>query len=151
MVRALRALGRFEASARGHSSAEVSAGRRPRRPDRSLGGALRPGRAGRTRRARGLRLGRLHAAARARSAHVRPARGRRAARPSSPELLYDEACRITRDQARSFAWGIRVLPAQKRRAVSALYAFARRVDDIADDPELAPEERRASRTVPGRC
>jgi phytoene synthase len=36
-----------------------------------------------------------------------------------------------------------VLPAEKRRAVSALYAFARRVDDIADDPGLALEERRA--------
>ena len=64
-------------------------------------------------------------------------------RPSSPRAAYDEACRITRRDARSFAWGIRVLPAGKRRAVSALYAFARRVDDIADDPELAAEERRA--------
>jgi 15-cis-phytoene synthase len=63
-------------------------------------------------------------------------------RPSSPREAYDEACRITRRHARSFAWGIRVLPAEKRRAVSALYAFARRVDDIADDPELTAEERR---------
>ncbi len=63
-------------------------------------------------------------------------------RPSGPRGAYDEACRITRRNARSFAWGIRVLPAEKRRAVSALYAFARRVDDIADDPGLAPEVRR---------
>ncbi len=60
-----------------------------------------------------------------------------------PREAYAEACRITRREARSFAWGIRVLPARKRRAISALYAFARRVDDIADDPGLAPEERRA--------
>jgi 15-cis-phytoene synthase len=64
-------------------------------------------------------------------------------RPSTPRHAYAEVCRITRREARSFAWGIRVLPAEKRRAVSALYAFARRVDDIADDPELAPPERRA--------
>jgi 15-cis-phytoene synthase len=64
-------------------------------------------------------------------------------RPSSPRAAYAEAARITRREARSFAWGIRLLPAEKRRAVSALYAFARRVDDIADDPELPPEERRS--------
>jgi 15-cis-phytoene synthase len=64
-------------------------------------------------------------------------------RPSAPRDAYREACRITRSEARSFAWGIRVLPAEKRRAVSALYAFARRVDDVADDPGLAAEERRA--------
>jgi 15-cis-phytoene synthase len=62
--------------------------------------------------------------------------------PSSPRDAYEEACRITSRHARSFAWGIRILPAEKRRAVSALYAFARRVDDIADDPGLASQERR---------
>ncbi len=56
---------------------------------------------------------------------------------------YAEAVRITRREARSFAWGIRVLPRAKREAVSALYAFARRVDDAADDPVASPEERRA--------
>ena len=55
---------------------------------------------------------------------------------------YAEVVRITRREARNFAWGIRVLPRPKRLAVAALYAFARRVDDIADDGELAPEERR---------
>ena len=47
---------------------------------------------------------------------------------------YAEVGRITRREARNFAWGIRLLPRAKRQAVSALYAFARRVDDIADDP-----------------
>jgi 15-cis-phytoene synthase len=55
---------------------------------------------------------------------------------------YREVGRITRREARNFAWGIVLLPRPKRRAVAALYAFARRVDDIADDGSLAPEDRR---------
>jgi phytoene synthase len=55
---------------------------------------------------------------------------------------YAEAMRITRREARNFAWGIALLPRRKRQAVSALYAFARRVDDSADDVALAPDERR---------
>jgi phytoene synthase len=55
---------------------------------------------------------------------------------------YAEVVRITRREARNFAWGIAVLPRPKRLAVAALYAFARRVDDIADDPVLAAVERR---------
>ncbi|MFC7217519.1 presqualene diphosphate synthase HpnD [Streptomyces polyrhachis] len=39
---------------------------------------------------------------------------------------------VTGLQARNFAYGIRLLPADKRRAMSALYAFSRRVDDIGD-------------------
>lgn len=39
---------------------------------------------------------------------------------------------ITRDQARNFSYGIRLLPHDKRRAMSALYAMARRIDDIGD-------------------
>jgi phytoene synthase len=56
---------------------------------------------------------------------------------------YREALRVTRREARNFAWGIMLLPRPKREAVAALYAFARRVDDIADDPRLSPRERRA--------
>jgi phytoene synthase len=55
---------------------------------------------------------------------------------------YAEAARITRREARNFAWGIAVLPRPKRLAIAALYAFARRVDDIADDGALPVEERR---------
>jgi 15-cis-phytoene synthase len=55
---------------------------------------------------------------------------------------YREVGRITRREARNFAWGIMVLPRPKRQAVAALYAFARRVDDVADDGALEPEERR---------
>jgi 15-cis-phytoene synthase len=64
-------------------------------------------------------------------------------RPSETASAYSQALRITRREARSFAWGIRVLPQSKRRAVAALYAFARRVDDIADDGSMAAEERRS--------
>jgi len=48
------------------------------------------------------------------------------------EQAYRECERITREQARNFAWGIRLLPEPKRMALSAVYAFARRVDDIGD-------------------
>ena len=39
---------------------------------------------------------------------------------------------ITWSQARNFAYGIRLLPAAKRQALAAVYAFARRIDDIGD-------------------
>jgi phytoene synthase len=55
---------------------------------------------------------------------------------------YAEVERLTRRRARNFAYGIMVLPRDKRRAIAAVYAFARRVDDIADG-ELAPEKKRA--------
>lgn len=41
---------------------------------------------------------------------------------------------ITRRRAANFYYGIRLLPTEKRRAMSAVYAFARRVDDIGDGP-----------------
>ena len=39
---------------------------------------------------------------------------------------------ITWSQARNFSYGIRLLPPAKRRALAAVYAFARRIDDIGD-------------------
>jgi len=39
---------------------------------------------------------------------------------------------ITATEAGNFAWGIRLLPAPRRRALSAVYALARRIDDIGD-------------------
>lgn len=55
---------------------------------------------------------------------------------------YAEVGRITRREARNFAWGIALLPGPKRRAIAALYAFARRVDDIADSGAPAAQRRR---------
>jgi phytoene synthase len=40
--------------------------------------------------------------------------------------------RITWEQARNFAYGIRLLPPEKRRGMAAVYAYARRIDDIGD-------------------
>jgi 15-cis-phytoene synthase len=45
---------------------------------------------------------------------------------------YRECERITWSQARNFAYGIRLLPADKRRGLAVIYAFARRIDDIGD-------------------
>jgi phytoene synthase len=58
------------------------------------------------------------------------------------EQAYAEVERITRERARNFAYGIMVLPKAKRRAIAAIYAFAREVDDIADG-DAPPEEKRA--------
>jgi 15-cis-phytoene synthase len=52
---------------------------------------------------------------------------------SAPVLAAYSYCEaVTGQQARNFAYGIRLLPPPKRRAMSALYAFSRRVDDIGD-------------------
>jgi 15-cis-phytoene synthase len=52
------------------------------------------------------------------------------------EEAYAEVERLTRARARNFAYGIMLLPKPKRRAIAAIYAFAREVDDVADDPGL---------------
>src|SRR5579884_3587394 len=53
-----------------------------------------------------------------------------------PAIEVDQAyvrCeQITRHEASNFFYGIRLLPRAKRQAMSAVYAFARRVDDIGD-------------------
>ena len=48
------------------------------------------------------------------------------------EYAYRTCEAITRREAGNFYYGIRLLPRVKRQAVSAVYAFARRVDDIGD-------------------
>jgi len=58
------------------------------------------------------------------------------------EEAYAEVERVTRREAKNFAYGIMVLPREKRRAIAAIYAFARSVDDVADGG-LPPEEKRA--------
>lgn len=62
---------------------------------------------------------------------------------SAPVLAAYSYCEaVTGQQARNFAYGIRLLPAPKRRAMSALYALSRRVDDIGDGA-LAPDVKQA--------
>ncbi|MFF5428175.1 MULTISPECIES: presqualene diphosphate synthase HpnD [unclassified Streptomyces] len=63
-------------------------------------------------------------------------------RTSAPvRAAYGYCEAVTGQQARNFAYGIRLLPTGKRQAMSALYAFSRRVDDIGDGT-LPPEEKR---------
>ena len=54
----------------------------------------------------------------------------------APELerAYAACADITRREARNFAYGIALLPPPKRRAMAVVYALARRVDDIVDEP-----------------
>jgi len=53
---------------------------------------------------------------------------------------YAQCEQITWEQARNFAYGIRLLPQDKRRALAAVYAFARRIDDIGDGDLPAAEK-----------
>src|SRR5207245_11442569 len=71
------------------------------------------------------------------------------------EEAYAEVERLTRRRARNFAYGIMVLPREKRRAIAAIYAFARRVDDIADgglpvnEKRVLLEQLRVALSAPG--
>ncbi len=56
------------------------------------------------------------------------------------ERAYRECEAITRREAKNFAYGIRLLRPPERRALSAVYALARRIDDIGDGDE--PPERK---------
>ena len=50
---------------------------------------------------------------------------------------------ITKKSASNLALAFVLLPKQKRDAMSALYAFCREVDDVADDENVPTEKRRA--------
>jgi phytoene synthase len=47
-------------------------------------------------------------------------------------LAYKQCERITQARARNFYYGIRLLPPRQRSAMCALYAMARRIDDVGD-------------------
>jgi phytoene synthase len=47
---------------------------------------------------------------------------------------------LTRAAAANFYYGIRLLPREKRQAMCAVYAFARRIDDIGDG-QIEPREK----------
>ena len=70
---------------------------------------------------------------------ARPAPG-----PTQVQDAYEVCASITKTQAANFSYGIRLLPAYKRDALSAVYALARRIDDIADG-DGAGEQVRAAR------
>lgn len=53
-----------------------------------------------------------------------------------------ESQSITRKSASNLTLGFRLLPRAKRDGMSALYAFCREVDDVADDESIPVERRR---------
>lgn len=55
---------------------------------------------------------------------------------------YDLCERTTREQARNFYYAFRTLPAERRRAIYAAYAFCRACDDIADGDMPVDDRRR---------
>lgn len=69
--------------------------------------------------------------------------------PVDVAAAYLECERVTAAAARNFAWGIRLLPAPRRRALSAVYALARRIDDIGDSAD--PPDERSARLVAVRA
>ena len=58
------------------------------------------------------------------------------------EDAYEWCEGITRREAKNFAYGIRLLRTPERQAMSAVYALARRIDDIGDGTDT-PEEKLA--------
>ena len=55
----------------------------------------------------------------------------------SPRLIQSRAycARLTREAAKNFYYGLKLLPEPKRSAMFALYAYMRMVDDIADNED----------------
>jgi len=70
---------------------------------------------------------------------------------TSDGLKLDKAyavCRaIARREAKNFYYAFVALPARRRNAICAIYAFMRKADDLADDESLSREERRRSLTA----
>jgi 15-cis-phytoene synthase len=60
---------------------------------------------------------------------------------------YAECELITRQQARNFYYGIRLLPTGKRAVLCAVYALARRIDDIGDGDLPTTEKLAQLKTV----
>jgi 15-cis-phytoene synthase len=59
-----------------------------------------------------------------------------------PDAAYDACRRIAQASGSSFYAGMRLLPADRRDAIFAVYALARRIDDVADG-DLPPEAKLA--------
>ncbi len=62
--------------------------------------------------------------------------------PLQLRAAYGVCRHIARSAAKNFYYGFLVLPAPKRNALSAVYAFMRHADDISDDPAIPAEQRR---------
>ncbi len=69
------------------------------------------------------------------------------AQPVSERQARKLIARQVRKASTSFYWAMRLLPRARREAIFAVYAFCRDVDDIADDDDISPEERRKGLTL----
>ncbi len=58
------------------------------------------------------------------------------------QLAYHHCQRVAKQHARNFYYAFRTLPARKRKAIYAAYAFCRHCDDIADEPLPYHEKQR---------
>jgi phytoene synthase len=56
------------------------------------------------------------------------------------DTAYERCAEITAHEAKNFSYGIRLLPEPKRQAMCAIYAMARRIDDIGDGKLPAAEK-----------
>lgn len=63
--------------------------------------------------------------------------------PSQLDVAYSVCRHLARSAAKNFYYGFAVLPRPKRNALSAVYAFMRRCDDITDDNTLSFHDRHA--------
>jgi presqualene diphosphate synthase len=59
----------------------------------------------------------------------------------APESVEDAVRSRVQAAGSSFYWAMRILPAPRRAAMYAIYAFCREVDDIADEPAPLNEKR----------
>lgn len=69
-------------------------------------------------------------------------RSRPVTTPIADDAAWSHVRDVTRASGSSFYWAMRVLPAARRDAMFAIYAFCREVDDIADGDTPADEKRR---------
>jgi 15-cis-phytoene synthase len=76
------------------------------------------------------------------SAAVQPMPSPFSPNTSQIAVAYSVCRSITRSAAKNFYYAFLVLPAAKREALCAVYAFMRRCDDISDDGKLPAYERR---------
>lgn len=60
----------------------------------------------------------------------------------SVDASYLHCDQVARTKARNFYYGFRLLPRERRLALSAMYAFFRECDDISDEPGTTEEKRR---------